>query len=89
MNVFSVCKCMEPVSSSEAARSLLSLSWLYFHSGILHCIMNVFPGRFHPYSHAHEGADAAASDSPTFTFSSGLLSGGEAGGASNAQQSAL
>lgn len=81
MNVFSVCKCTEPASSSEAARSLLSLGWLYFHSGILHCIMNVFPQRFYPCSHAREAA--AASDSPTFTFSSGLLSGGAAARASN------
>lgn len=55
--------------------SLLSLSWLYFHSVLFQCIMNVFLERFYPYAHAHEGTDAAASDFPTFTFSSGFLCG--------------
>lgn len=40
--------------------------------------MNVFPGDFYPYSHVHESADAAPSDSSTLTFSSVWLCGGEA-----------
>lgn len=65
------------------SRSYLLAGWLYFHSGLLQCIMNVFLKHFYSRAHAHEGADAAASDFPTFTFSSGFLCGGEAARASN------
>lgn len=79
------------VCSSEAPFSLLSPSWvaLFPFRDSSSVYNECFSGRFYPYSHVHEGADAATSDFPTFAFSSVLLCGGEAVRASNSTAQSL